>query len=127
MFALCDIGYTFVWIFASRVDSASGVDLQKDLTPTGSTVFQLARSLPYTTGHFNIYMDNYFTPQRLLARLRELGIGGCGTARVSRSAFPPELDNKQKNIPWNEVSGRRADPAGQVLALQWQDNSTVHF
>ena len=34
VFALCDIGYTFDWIFASRVDSASGVDVQKDLTPT---------------------------------------------------------------------------------------------
>jgi len=127
VFALCDIGYTFDWIFASRVDSSSGLDLQKDLTPTGSTVFQLARSLPYTTGHFNIYMDNYFTSQQLLARLRDLGIGGCGTARVSRSAFPPELDNKQKNIPWNEVSGGTADSAGKVLALQWQDNSAVHF
>ena len=72
-------------------------------------------------------MDNYFTSQRLLAKLRDLGIGGCGTARVSRSAFPPELDNKQKNIPWNEVSGGTADSAGKVLALQWQDNSAVHF
>jgi len=105
----------------------SGLDLQQDLTPTSSTVFQLACSLPYTSGHFNVYIDNYFTSQQLLARLRDLGIGGCGTARVSRSAFPPELDDKRKNIPWNEVSGGTANSAGKVLALQWQDNSAVHF
>ena len=127
VFALCDIGYTFNWIYASRLDSFSGLELQKDLTPTGSTVFQLARTLPYTSGHFNVYMDNYFTSQPLLAKLRDLGIGACGTARVNRSAFPPELDDKRKNIPWNEVSGGTADLAGKVLALQLQDNSAVHF
>ena len=127
VFALCDLGYTFNWVFASRLDSFSGVELQSDLTATGSTVFQLARSLPYTHGHFNVYMDNYFTSQQLLARLRDLGIGACGTARVSKSAFPPRLHDSRKNIPWNEVSGGIADSAGKVLALQWQDNSSVHF
>ena len=61
VFALCDVGYMYSWIFASRANSCAGLILQEDLTPTGSTVFQLATSLPYSSGlHFNIYIDNYF-------------------------------------------------------------------
>ena len=101
VFALCDIGYTYSWIFASRSNSFTGLIPQPDLTPTGSTVFQLASSLPYSSScrlHFNIYMDNYFPSQALFIKLRELGIGACGTARVNASAFPPELHDDRKNI-----------------------------
>jgi len=130
VFALCNIGYTYSWIFASRSSSFSGLILQEDLIPTGSTVFQLATSLLYSSSlglHFNIYMDNYFPSQALLVKLRERGIGACGTARVNASAFPPDLYDSRKNISWNEVSGGPADMEGKVLALQWQDNSSVHF
>jgi len=72
-------------------------------------------------------MDNYFPSPALLIKLRELGIGACGTARVNTSAFPPNLHGERKNIPWKEVSGGSADAAGKVLAVQWQDNSVVHF
>jgi len=122
--ALCDISYTYRWIFASRSNSFSGLILQEDLTPTGSTVFQLASSLPYSSSlglHFNIYIDNYFVSQALLVKLRALGIGACETARVNGSAFPPDLHDSRKNIPWNEVSGGPANMEGKVLALQWQD------
>ena len=128
VFALCNIEYTYSWIFASRSSSFSELILQEDFTPTSSTVFQLATSLPYSSPpalYFNIYMDNYFPLQALLVKLRELGIGACGTARVNVSAFPSDLHDSRKNIPWNEVSG--ADMEGKVLALQWQDNSSVHF
>ena len=128
VFVLCDTGYTYSWIFASRSNSINGLIPQSDLTPTGSTVFQLATSLPYSSGfNFNIYMDNYFPSQALLIRLRELGIGACGTARVNSSAFPLKLHDSRKNIPWNEISGGPADVEGKVLAVQWQDNSAVHF
>jgi len=59
--------------------------------------------------------------------LRDLGIGAYGTAQVNGSAFPPDLEDKRKNIPWNEVCGGSADPDGNVLGLQWQDNWSVHF
>jgi len=102
VFALCNIGYTYSWIFASRSSSFSGLILQEDHIPTGSTMFQLATSLPYSSSlglHFNIYIDNYFPSQALLVSLRELGIGACGTARVNASAFPPDLYDSRKNIP----------------------------
>ena len=128
VFALCDVGYTYSWMFASRANSCAGLILQEDLTPTGSTVFQLASSLPYQSGlHFNIYMDNYFPSLSLLTKLRTLGIGGCGTARVNAGAFPIGLHDERKGIPWNEVSGGPVGYEGKVLGIQWQDNSAVHF
>lgn len=128
VFALCDKGYTYSWILASWSDSFAGLVLQKDLTPTGSIVFQLASTLPYTTGlHYNIYMDNYILSQALFIKLRSLGIGACGTARVNKSAFPPDLVDKRKNIPWNEMKEESADQEGRILGFQWQDNSAVHF
>jgi len=115
-------------MFASRSESFAELVPQEGLTPTWSAVFQLAIALPYTSGlHFNIYMDNYFPSIALLERLREVGLGACGTARVNRKAYPPHLDDKHPNIPWNEVSGGSACPGGTVLAVQWQDNSAVHF
>ena len=102
VFARCDIGYIYSWIFASWSNSFSETILQEDLTPTSSTVFQLATSLSYSSSpglHFNIYMDNYLPSQALLVKLRELGIGACRTARVNGSAFPPDLHDSRKNIP----------------------------
>ena len=88
----------------------------------------VASCLLYLSGlHFNIYIDNYFLLQALLIVFRELEIGACSTARVNSSAFPPDLYNQRKNIPWNKVSGGPVDAAGNVLAVQWQDNSVVHF
>lgn len=129
VFALCDVGYTYNWIFASRSDSFVDLVLHPDLTPTGSAVFQLTAALPYFSGlHFNIYMDNYFPSVALLERLRDTGLGGCGTARVNSKAFPLALhDPRSTNILWNELSGGSASTSGKVLAVQWQENSAVHF
>ena len=128
VFALCDVGYTYSWIFASQANSCAGLILQEDLTPTGSTVFQLATSLPYSSGlHFNIYMDNYFPSLSLFTKLRSLGIGGCETARVNAGPFPVRLHDGRKGIPWNESSGGPVGQEGKVLGVQWQDNSSVHF
>jgi len=72
-------------------------------------------------------MDNYFPSIALFERLRDLGIGGCGTARVRKTAFPPYFHDDRSSIPWNELSGGPAASAGKVLAVQWQDQSAVHF
>lgn len=72
-------------------------------------------------------MDNYFPSIELLERLRDLGIGGYATARVRKTAFPPHLHDDRSNIPWNEISGGTAGTKGMVLAIQWQDQTAVHF
>ena len=61
IFAFCDKGYTYSWIFASQSDSFAGLVLQKELTSTSSIVFQLAYTLLYISRlHYNIYINNYF-------------------------------------------------------------------
>ena len=53
-------------------------------------MYQLALALPYNSDlHFNIYMDNYFPSILLLEKLRDIGIGACGTARVRKQYFLP--------------------------------------
>lgn len=47
--ALCDVGYTYNWIFASRSESFAELVLLEHLTPTASAVFQLTTALPYAT------------------------------------------------------------------------------
>jgi hypothetical protein len=44
---------------------------------TGSMVLQ--QGLPSHRNNYTVYMDNYFTTIPLLDRLRQLGIGACGT------------------------------------------------
>lgn len=39
VFALCDLGYTYNWMFASRSESFAELVPQEGLTPTGSGVF----------------------------------------------------------------------------------------
>lgn len=72
-------------------------------------------------------MDYYFPSIALFERLRDLGIGGCGTARVRKTAFPPHLPDDRSSVPWNELSGGPTGNAGKVIAVQWQDQSPVHF
>ena len=43
------------------------------------------------TQQCTIYMDNYFTSVKLFARLREMGIGACGTASASTAGLPERL------------------------------------
>ena len=39
----------------------------------------------------HVFFDNFFTSERLLADLEKDRIYACGTARVNRVGFPPEL------------------------------------
>jgi hypothetical protein len=68
MFALCEAGYTYYFMWSSKSNSYGELDKQPDLTPTESMVFQLARQLLVGIPHV-IYMDNFFTRVPLLRRL----------------------------------------------------------
>jgi len=80
---------------------------------------------------FIVAMDNYFTLPRVLAKLRELGIGCVGTARY-RNAWPPkELRNvDQTSADFNDFF-YCVDSLGTLVA-RWMDDgmvfcvSTVH-
>jgi hypothetical protein len=60
------------------------------LTPTSQAVLQLAKTLPYSTYEFTLFLDNYFCNTELFLKLRELGISACKTVRKSiiKKLFP---------------------------------------
>jgi hypothetical protein len=126
VFALCShTGYTWDWRFSSPRAGITELPPRSpavDLPPTKAVVYHMAKSLPYQKHKFQIYMDNLFTTIPLLLKLRELGIGGCGTTRT----FPKEFQKDGDRLPWNTVTGGyTAD--GKVLALQWEDQKSVRM
>lgn len=133
MLALCERGYTYAFMFTSRVDKFSDLKdslyqgpSKQSLSPTSHAVFQLMMSLPYTTHRFILYCDNYFSNIPLFKALREYSIAACGTARPNSSKYPPPLKfNKHtSHLPWNTLSGMVLH---DVLAIVWQDKNVVRF
>ena len=78
IFALCEAGYTYNFMWSSKTDSYGELIRMPNLSPTESMVYQLAQTLPKDVPHI-ICMDNYFTRILLLWKLQTLNIGACGT------------------------------------------------
>ena len=126
LYALADHGYIWYWIWASRAKSIIEVKKHEDLTLTGSMVFQLLQKLPPEPGRYTVYLDNYFTSINLFKRLRDEGIGACGTTRPSSSIqFHPTLAVLKESTLTREWNSLYTDIQNQVLCVAWQDNNTV--
>jgi hypothetical protein len=106
IFALCEAGYTYYFMWSSKTDSYSELIKLLDLSPTKSMVFQLAQSLLEGVPHV-IYIDNLFTRVPLLRKLRALNIGACGTTQ-RHPKFPLFLlelkDLCSKSLEWNTTA-----------------------
>jgi hypothetical protein len=95
VFALSEHGYTWAFLFSSRI--MGPVDLRpwanvRDLgfSKTDQTVVQLAGSLPSRAFSFNIFFDNLFSNIPLFHALRSLDIGATGTVRPNSREYPTE-------------------------------------
>ncbi|GES98581.1 hypothetical protein RCL_jg5468.t1 [Rhizophagus clarus] len=64
--SLCDAGYTYSFIFTSRVQNQPEVQQVTELSKVGNEVYHLASQLPIENKSFNIYMDNYFSIDKKL-------------------------------------------------------------
>ncbi len=78
IFSLCDAGYTYAFIFTSRIQSQPEVQPIPSLNRVGNEVCHLVFQLPKGKS-FNIFMDNYFSSISLFKYLRDNKIGACGT------------------------------------------------
>ncbi|PWW72382.1 hypothetical protein C7212DRAFT_228114, partial [Tuber magnatum] len=64
VFALCEHGYTYSFMYTSQINQFSEYDLpyrgpgNLQLSPTSLAVFQLATALPYQQYRFILYCDN---------------------------------------------------------------------
>ncbi|KAF9367391.1 hypothetical protein CPB97_005841, partial [Podila verticillata] len=121
---LCEAGYTYAFLYTSRIKSIIGIEKIPGLSLTSSAIVHLAKTLPYSTCTFNIYMDNYFSNVRLFKFLHGLNIGACGTVRINSADFPEPLKvSKSEKLDWNKLSGVVVN--NQVLAIVWMDNAPV--
>lgn len=122
LFALADHGYTYSWVYHSRMKSEGSalesaasesppISTKRHLCPTSQTCLHLALSLPYQTHQVNIYFDNYFTNMSLYATLREYGIGTCGTARMNTIPEVLQVDKAIAStvLEWNYLFGTVED------------------
>lgn len=91
MGALCERGYLSNFMYSSREYGTGELIEDPDLTRIGSMVLQLGRMLPKAKSPYTIYLDHYFTSISLFQKLRDIGIGACGTTRVNTQHFPPML------------------------------------
>ena len=102
--SLCESGYTYTFMFTSRVKS-SNVNPIANVNRIGAEVYHLVSQLP-SRKSFNIYMDNYFSSINLFSFLREKGIGVCGTVRTNTAKFPIILKKeKEKANEWDYLKG----------------------
>src|SRR6266542_1187806 len=93
--SLCDAGYTYAFIFISRIQSQPKVQLISSLNRVGNEVCHLVFQLPKGKS-FNIFMDNYFSNISLFKYLRDNKIKACGTVQTNSANFPQILKVKKK-------------------------------
>jgi len=118
--SLCDFGYTYAFIFLSRIHNHPDIQNIPGLNKTSCEVWHLVNQLP-SNKIFNIYMDNFFSNINLFKFLRDRNIGACGTTHVNSTKFPKSLKIKEK-LDWDTLLDKVVD---NVLALLWIDNGPV--
>jgi hypothetical protein len=131
--ALCERGYTYSFMYTSRVDSFSDLNTPAQpfngapsLCKTSRAVLQMCLQLPYQAHRFILYCDNYFSNIPLFSVLRQYGIAACGTVRPNSAGYPKELkvDKRRANLSWGMLAGSIVN---NVLAFVWQDKNLVRF
>src|ERR1700722_2520757 len=98
IWVLANEGYVLDWLWHAKGNKKGPVDLDTTFTEkegfskTQAVVLDLLTQRNpdtneplYSPGRHVVWLDNLFTSAKLLARLRELGIGGAGTVQTSKT------------------------------------------
>ena len=85
-------------------------------------VLSLTEDLKNSFRH--IYFGNFFCSAGLLIDLFKAGLYGCGTTRINRKGFPPEL-KKQTKKGFTERGESKTYQHGNLIACVWQDTKPV--
>ncbi|RHZ58025.1 hypothetical protein Glove_379g16 [Diversispora epigaea] len=118
--SLCDAGYTYTFIFTSRIQNYPELEQLSNLNKIGNEVNHLVSQLPLNKS-FNIYMDNFFSSINLYQHLYNNNFGTCETVRTNSANFPKILKISKK-VDWDTLSGVVNN---NVLAVLWMDNGPV--
>ena len=123
-FSLCEsTGYmwnSFVYLGKPKNISHEESQLIKELGISGTVVSKLMSEL-YNKG-YHLYMDNWYTSEKLFKHLEPNGTPACGTARKNRLSVPLSLN--QQKLQKGAFSYRRN---GNMLMMKYQDKKEVYF
>ena len=139
---LANRGYIIDFVPTSNTSKLDPVPSVPGFSPTSNCLYHLTQQvltlpslhkIPGSTPlAWNLYVDNYYTNHSLFRKLREDGIGACGTARASSKDFPNALKipaNQWCKSPYHHRAGLVLNGVGVML---WMDNkpitmmSTIH-
>ena len=126
LYSLCVGNYLIWFVFTSKQGGIDGHRPIKGLTSSAAVVLNLMEQLSGIS-RYVVYLDNFFTSDKLLLALRQRLIGGCGTCKRGCGITPEllvlrELFKKQHD--WGEKAFSTIND-GQILCMAWQDNNTV--
>ena len=101
----------------------------KNVSPlgiSGDIVLQLVDGLPEGQ-NYKLFMDNWFTSFSIICALKEIGILGLGTVRMSRlPGCSLKTDEGLKKLG-RGADDYRAVAGTNVMALKWHDNKPVYL
>lgn len=123
-FSLCEAtGYlwnSYVYLGKQNNVPADEAELIKKLGISGAVVPKLMSEL-YGKG-YHVYMDNWYTSEKLYLHLEENGSAACGTAKRNRLSVPKSM--KTKKMIRGDTEFRRDN---NLLMLRYQDKKEVYF
>ena len=156
---LANAGYVLDWLYHAKGENKGPVDLNIQYTKewgfskTEAVVMDLLQQEGIADDYRHVvWLDNLFTGTRLLSKLAELGFGGAGTVRVSKTkreaieeatGYEAQKTTKELNrgmhqslmdlklkygaqLEWGKLFGRLSKD-GTVLQFAWKDQQVVLF
>jgi len=135
IWVLANEGYILDWLWHAKGDKKGPVDLDPSFTEdegfskTQAVVLDLLTQRDSKTNErlypprkHVVWLDNLFTSVKLLTRLRDLGIGGAGTVRTTRTKREEQGDLEgdikeaataagkvKKKVPTEQINQRLAE------------------
>jgi transposase IS4-like protein len=126
---LASDGYVFDWLWHARGsgkrDGPQGLDrtwVDEGFSATQAVVLTLMRRMgDQGLGH-TVWLGNLFTSARLLKRLRDLGIGGAGTVRTTKTQ---REEKETRDMAKEQAKGKAKGKEGGLKAGQSISQSQV--
>ena len=124
MFSVCKVsGYlwnSFVYVGKNANETPEEQAFMKELGRSGAVVPKLMSDL-YRNG-YNLYVENWYTSERLFKDLSENGTVACGTAIGNRLKISQAL--KEETLEKGDCAFRRN---GNILMVRYKDKKEIYF
>jgi hypothetical protein len=117
IWVLAEHGYVIDWLYHRKGNNYGPINLdtrwlKQGFTKTEAVPLTLVSHVSEKLRGSVVYLDNLFTSTRLCRELRGLGVGACGTVRMSKTARE-EYDESHIQ----EVEDTQGDASQRVYAL----------